>query len=322
MRYIFESAFAPYIAGLIDQKRADGFIYTSSEALLKRFDTFCKINFPEADTITYEIATEWSAIRSTESRNSRDNRMAALRQVSLYMLSLGIDAYVPRNYSKSQKPVLYVPNQEEMIVFFKEMDARTSPHPRYQRFIDECRMMFLLYYCCGMRVSEARLLKKEHVDWDNGVLTIFASKGHKDRLVYLPQDGIGALSEYLRHIEKTIPDSPWLFPGDDPSQPLTSVCVETHFSRCWTKLPFAANANKRPTPHCLRHAFVVERLNDWMLRGVDTRPMFAYLSKFLGHKSPSETFYYYHLVKKAFAVIKDKDRVSGIVIPEVAPHED
>ena len=43
-----------------------------------------------------------------------------------------------------------------------------------------------------MRVSEARFLKKEHVDWHNGILTIYASKGQKDRLVYLPQDGVRA----------------------------------------------------------------------------------------------------------------------------------
>ena len=317
----YQSAFAPYIAGLIQQKRADGFIYTISEYLLKRIDVFCKENFPEADTITYELAAEWSIIKPTESRNNRDSRVSALRQLSLYMLSLGIDAYVPYNYSKSQKPVLYIPTQGEMIAFFKEMSDRISPHPRYQRFIDESKVMFLLYYCCGMRLSEARFLKKEHVDFDDGILTIYASKGHKDRLVYLPNDGIRVVSDYLRHIEKIVPNSPWMFPGDDPSMPVSHVCVETHFKICWDRLPFAADSNKHPTPHCLRHAFVVERLNDWMQRGIEINQMHAYLSKFLGHKSPSETFYY-HLVKKAFSIIKERDKVSTRVIPEVIPYED
>jgi integrase len=321
MRYSYESAFAPYITGLIEQKQADGFSYTTSEYLLKRFDTFCKEAFPETDTILYELAAEWSVIRPTESRNFRDNRMGALRQLSLYMLSIGVDAYVPHNYTKRQKPVLYVPTQEEMTAFFKELDGLKSPQAKYQRFIDECRMMFLLYYCCGMRVSEARFLKKEHVDWENGILTIYASKGQKDRLVYLPQDGVGILAEYLRNIEKVVPDSPWMFPGENPSKPITHPPVDKRFKDCWARLPFAANANKQPTPHCLRHAFVVERLNDWMLRGVDTKQMIAYLSNYLGHKSPSETFYYYHLVKKAFTIIKQKDKVSGRVIPEVIPYE-
>jgi len=322
VKYTFKSVFATYITGLIEQKRADGFCYSSTEILLKRFDTFCIECFPNADTVTYELAAEWSAIRVTENRAFRNNRMGALRQLCLYMLSLGIDSYLPRNYCKSYMPVLYIPTREEMTAFFKEMDAWESRQARYQRFIDECKMMFLLYYCCGMRVSEARLLKKEHVDWNNGILTIYASKGHKDRLVYLPQDGIGILAGYLSRIEKAVPDSPWMFPGENPSRPIAHASVDSRFKKCWVKLPFAADINKSPTPHCLRHAFVVERLNDWMLRGVDTGQMLAYLSAYLGHNSPSETFYYYHLVKRAFTIIKQKDKVSERVIPEVMQYED
>jgi len=322
MKYTFESTFAPYIIGLIEQKRSDGFSYANGEKLLKRFDNFCKDNCPEINTITYELVSEWSAIKLTERRASRDNRMNALRQLSLYMLSLGLEAHVPHNYSKKLKPIQYIPTREEMIAFFKEMDIWKSPQPRLQRFIDECRVMYLLYYCCGMRLSEARLLKKEHVDWNKGILTIYASKGQKDRLVYLPQDGIKVLVKYLSYIEKIIPDSPWMFPGISPAQPISYNPVELRFNACWAKLPFAANANKRPTPHCLRHAFVVERLNEWMLQGLDIQKMIAYLSKYLGHKTPSETFYYYHLVKKAFAIIKEKDTVSRRVIPEVIPYED
>ena len=322
MRYTYESVFAIYITGLIEQKRTDGYKFYNEENLLKRFDTFCKERFPKIDKITYDLAAEWSVISPTEGKNFRADRMSALRQLSLYMLSLGIEAYIPHKYSKSRKSVLYIPTREEMAAFFKVIDACKSRQQKHQRFIDECKMMFILYYCCGMRLSEARFLKKEHVDWNNGILTIFESKGQKDRLVYLPQDGIGVLAEYLRRIEGIIPDSPWMFPGDDPSRPISGGPVERRFSKCWAKLPFAAAVNKRPTPHCLRHAFVIERLNDWMLRGIDTQQMLPYLSKYLGHKSPSGTFYYYHLVKKAFAVIKEKDRVSDRVIPEVILYED
>jgi integrase len=322
VKYSFESAFAPHIIGLIEQKRADGFSYAKGEKLLKHFDTFCAERFPEETSLTNELVAEWSAIRPTEGRGYRDSRMGTVRQLGLYMLSLGMDAYVPHKYSKIQKSILYIPTREEMTEFFKEMDKWKSPQPRLQRFIDECKMMFLLYYCCGMRLSEARLLKKEHVDWQNGILKVYESKGHKDRLVYLPQDGVAALAKYLQHIEGIIPNSLWMFPGLNPSQPISCRPVENRFNTCWAKLPFAPNANKHPTPHCLRHAFVVERLNDWMLQGLDTQKMLGYLSKYLGHTSTNETLYYYHLVKKAFAIIKEKDTMSSRVIPEVIPYEE
>jgi len=50
--------------------------------------------------------------------------------------------------------------------------------------------------------------------------------------------------------------------------------------------------------------------------------MLPYLSRYLGHKSPDETYYYYHLVEKAFDTIREKDTVSGKVIPEVVPYEE
>jgi len=322
MRYTFESTFAPYIMGLIEQKRADGFIYVDGERMLKRLDTFCKERFPGTDVITRELVEAWSVIIPTEKKSSRNSRICVLRQLSRYILSLGIDAHIPHKYSEGPRPILYIPTRDEMTAFFKEMDSLKNTQPRHQRFVDECKMMFLLYYCCGMRMSEARLLKKEYVDWDNGILTIFASKGHKDRLVYLPQDGIGVFAKYLRFIENRVPDSPWMFPGENPDSPISSIVVARYFKKCWMKLPFASDINKCPTPHCLRHAFVVERLNNWMLLGIETKKMLAYLSKYLGHKSPSETYYYYHLVKKAFAVIREKDKVSNRVIPEVIPYEE
>ena len=48
--------------------------------------------------------------------------------------------------------------------------------------------------------------------------------------------------------------------------------------------------------------------------------MLPFLSKYLGHTSPSETFYYYHQVAEAFRIIRDRDITGKRVIPEV--HED
>ena len=66
----------------------------------------------------------------------------------------------------------------------------------------------------------------------------------------------------------------------------------------------------------LRHTFVVFRINGWMTQGLDLNVLMPYLSKFLGHKSPGETFYYYHQVLEAFRIIREKDTVAKSVIPE------
>jgi len=322
MKYTFESKLSPYIVGLIQQKRTDGFSYANDEYHLKKLDEFCVASFPDAATITRKLASEWSTIRPTEGGSYRNRRVNLLRQLSLYILSLGCDAYVPRNPGKVSKPVLYIPSRAEISAFLAKVDSLESLRYHGRRTFRAYKVIFRLYSCCGLRLSEARLLKREDVDFDKGVLTIYKSKGHKDRLVYLPTDGKQILNDYRVFIETAAPHSPWLFPGLNIEKPLTGAAIQHKFKECWTGLPFAVNADKIPTPHCLRHAFVVDRLNDWMRQGLDTQELLPFLSKYLGHKGPSETFYYYHLVDHAFSIIREKDMMSHRVIPEVYEYEE
>ena len=46
-----------------------------------------------------------------------------------------------------------------------------------------------------------------------------------------------------------------------------------------------------------------------------------YLSNYLGHKGPMETYYYYHQVEDVFQTVRRKDTVSARVIPEGAYEE-
>jgi integrase len=320
MRHTFESRISTHIIGLIRQKQADGFNYTVEEYHLKKLDEFYISAFPDETSVTRDIAAKWAQLRPTEGVNYRNRRVSVLRQLSLYILSLGLDAYVPRNNGAVAKTVLYIPSRDEMTAFFEKLDSWEARGHCGCRTVHEYKMLFRLYYCCGLRLSEARLLKKEDADFYRGILTIYKSKGHKDRRVYLPADGKQMLADYAGYIEKVAPLSPWLFPGQDISKPLSASAIQHRFIDCWNTLP--VQTDKRPSPHCLRHAFVVERMNEWMLQGLNTQELLPYLSRHLGHKSPSETFYYYHLVSNAFAVIKDKDIVSRRVIPEVFEYED
>ena len=320
--YTFSSAFAPYIEGLIRQKRADGFSYTVGEYHLIKFDEFCAAHYPDTKTVDHGLAAAWAEIRPTEGRSYRNRRVEQLRQLCLYMRSLGLETYVPRTMGREPKPVLYIPSRAEVAAFFAELDSWQCRNSRGKRTVDEYKVLFRLYYCCGLRLSEARLLKKENVDFAKGILTILRSKGPKDRLVYLPPDGAQMLEEYNREMKKRFPQSPWLFPGQDPNRPLSEPAIQHRFKDCWRRLAFAGSTDKEPTPHCLRHAFVVERMNGWMAHGIDLQAMLPYLSSYLGHQTPAETFYYYHLVDRAFAVVREKDTVSGRVIPEMQAYEE
>lgn len=324
MTNAFESGLKSYIIGLIAQKRADGFAYISEEKLFGQLDSFCMEQFPDIRTVTYDFAARWSSAQPSEGSGYHNRRISALRQLSLYMLSLGRDAYVPDCFFwKECKPALYIPSKYEVSALFHVMDAQEHwSHSIVRRLEKECRIMFLLYYCCGLRLSEARLLRRCDVDLERGILTVSVSKGNKSRLVYLPADGSGVLMKYMKKQKSVYPLCEWMFPVWNPEKPISSSGVEQCFNRYWSKLPMSQSLDRHPTPHCLRHAFVVERLNDWMLRGIDTNEMLPYLSCYLGHKSPEETYYYYHLADTAFDVVRKKDSLSRRIIPEVVPYKD
>ena len=71
----------------------------------------------------------------------------------------------------------------------------------------------------------------------------------------------------------------------------------------------------------MRHTFVVKRMNLWMENGTSLKEMLPFLSRYLGHQSPDETFYYYHQVAEAFRIIRKNDKTGISVIPEVELYE-
>ena len=98
---------------------------------------------------------------------------------------------------------------------------------------------------------------------------------------------------------------------------IPKTSIDKRFKQFWGMTPSSKHCDKDPTPHSLRHGFVVDRLNSWILNGINIDIMFIYLSKYLGHKDPDESFYYYHLAKDAFRILRQKDSMSSEVIPEV-----
>ena len=50
---------------------------------------------------------------------------------------------------------------------------------------------------------------------------------------------------------------------------------------------------------------------------IPLQEMMPYLSNYLGHTDPVETYYYFHQIEEAFRTVRRKDTVSARVIPEV-----
>lgn len=320
--YSYSSSLAPSIEGLIAERRASGFMYNSAEYILKEIDTFCIENNYTVTTVTKELADKWSMLRDTEGWVGRKNRVTILRQLSKYIISLGETAYLPHTVESGNYRLSHIFSPKERLEFFEALDSLTMHlNGKYTAvLLEESRVIFRLYYCCGLRFSEPLDLKWENVDLNEGWIKILQSKGYKDRILWLLEDILEMLRAYKDKISITFPDAEYVFPGTKPGGRIADNTVRTHFRRALAETSCADISNP-PTIKSFRHTFVVDRLNQWIADGEDVLKKLPYLCKFLGHSSIHESLYYYHEVEEAFNIIRKKDKTAKIVIPEVIPYE-
>jgi len=318
--FVFESALSPYIQGLLDEKRAMGYKYDVEAYVLRRFDQYWVETIGDSAQVTPETLAGWLKQSSTEGKSSQSQRIWVVRQLSFYMNGIGMASYIPTDRIRRSRPVIHILTGDEIHGLFRVIDdyAPSRPSKDTARMASEYRVIFRLILTTGLRRAEAATVRVQDIDWEMRAIAVYNAKDRKDRLVYMSEDMTRLCREYLGSLQCLIGSEPyWLFPGVDSSKHVSPGSLGLLFHRFWHSTPFAASCEKNPTIHSLRHTFVVIRMNIWMEQGIDLNVMLPYLSRHLGHKSPNETFYYYHQVSEAFRIIRQKDTLASAVIPGV-----
>jgi len=142
------------------------------------------------------------------------------------------------------------------------------------------KVMFLMYYSTGLRLSEARLLKWEDVSFEEGIIHVRKGKGAKDRIAILQDQLADLLTDYRQSIPET---QHYVFAGRHYKKPISARAVQWAFiqARRRAKLP------EWVTAHVLRHSYattVLKNATDLLT-----------LKELLGHKKLVTTSRYLHL---------------------------
>jgi integrase/recombinase XerD len=141
-------------------------------------------------------------------------------------------------------------------------------------------------YGAGLRVSEVANLKVSDIDSQRMTLRVEQGKGQRDRTVMLsPQ-----LLELLRAWWRAARPPVWLFPGQNPINPITP----RQLNRAVTAAKDLAGISKRVSPHTLRHSFATHLLE----QGADIRV----IQVLLGHAKLETTALY---TRVAVSTIRD-----------------
>ncbi len=135
---------------------------------------------------------------------------------------------------------------------------------------------FSVAYGAGLRVSEVVSLKVSDIDSERMTLRVEQGKGQRDRYVMLsPQ-----LLEVLREWRRAAQPWAWLFPGQNPVNPMTA----RQLGRAVHTAAREAGIAKRVSPHTLRHSFATHLLE----QNVDIRV----IQVLLGHAKLETTALY------------------------------
>lgn len=321
--YTWVSKLGPYIKDFIALKQSNGFIYKCEKYELSRFDKFCFENKElDVGTVTRAQMKIWSKQFSNENINTRNERISRLRLFSKYLKSIGIDSFMPPGSGGRYKPIVAVPSVNELKQFFTYVDNHEYiSNEQSLIHINLCYpILFRLLYCCGMRLAEACYLKRSLVNFEDKSITILQSKGFKDRKVYFSNDLGIQIKKYDLKMDSHIPNREWMFVGKIKANPYPKTSVDRVFHQFWVEA-FPLWEGRYPTPHSLRHCFVIHKITQWVNESVNINFMMPYLSKYLGHDNPNETYYYYKNMEPIFSSIQQKDTHSSQIIPEVTCYE-
>jgi integrase len=312
---------ADAISGLVAEKRALGYKYVSEERVLERFEAFSASEFPGLETLTRASVQAWVAAARQRSVKpaTMNNLIAPVRELARWLARRGVQAYVlpGGELPKLARYVPYIYSDKELAALFTATDrCRYCPEVPFRHLV--MPVLFRTIYACGLRASEARLLRVEDVDIDTGVLQIRDAKGGKDRQLPVSEPLRKRLADYHAKLAGQ-PGWEWFFPGATPDVPLTLGNVNHNFRRfLWqARIPHGGRGHG-PRVHDLRHAMAVNNLRSWFARGENVGALLPVLQTYLGHSSIGDTAYYLRLTAESYPDITARvAQAFGDIVPAV-----
>jgi len=161
------------------------------------------------------------------------------------------------------------------------------PHLSYhhrETKAEQLKLVFALYYGCGLRRTEGYNLTFDDLDFDKQTIFIKQGKNYKDRIVPMSENVYKALQNYIynfRHLQKT--DHKRLFIH-------TTGNLNKSLQDLQNMSENEAIKAKKLTLHILRHSIATHLLQNGM--------SVEQISRFLGHSSLDSTQIYTHITEQ------------------------
>jgi len=270
-------------------RRALGFKLERSGKLLPDFiDYLASCGSP---TVTTVAAIAWA----TQPRDCHPawwtQRLVLVRGFAKYLHTLDPGNQVPPIEllpHRRSRTTPYVYSAADIAALLAAADTLQSPlrATTYKTLIG-------LLAATGLRTGEAIALDDNDFDRRHGVLVIRKSKFGKTREVPLHATTVQALVRYASDRDQIAPrrKTPSFLISTARTRLFYQNVHET-FLRLVYAAGIAERRPRRPRIHDLRHSFAIETVLAWYRAGADVEARMPLLSTYLGHVSPSATYWY------------------------------
>jgi integrase len=279
----------PILRDYLSLRRSLGFKLEREGSLLPDFIAF--LDKSRSPVITSALALAWAMQPAAATTYWWATRLSMVRAFARYVHTLDPRTEIP--------PQDVLPRTRPRTQPYIYADAEVAGLMNATQHIQDpfraltFRTLIGLLASTGMRVGEAIGLDQTDLDPKEGILTIRNGKFGKSREVPLHPTTLKAIQNYAcrrnRHFPR--PPSPAFFRSLAGSR-LIYQNVHSTFLRLVQWAGLSHRKPRRPRTHDLRHAFAVRTLLDWHQAGMDVERQLPLLSTYLGHTSPSCTYWY------------------------------
>ena len=302
----YQSCFKEYLEMFSDYMRASHHWSSGYDYNILSFDRYCAEQFPDDKCLSQEMIDLWCRKRDTETNLSCHTRQCCIVALVKYLRARGLsNVHGPDRPKKNRS--LYVPHaftDEELRNFFHACDS-ICYKPGHRRRCDKLKklttpVIFRVLYSTGMRTNEARLLARDDVGLEEGIISIKQSKGEQQRYVVIHPTLLPILQRYDRKVAVLCPDRHYFFPSPRGGC-LTNTWITDVFREMWDKYN-----SSHATAYELRHHYAIVNINHWQDMGFELYDHLLYLSKSMGHCSEESTRNYYAIVPAHADTLEEK----------------
>lgn len=315
----FESGAAAQIESFVRSRLAADAICGSALDNLYFFDKHCATEFPGEARLTQPMVDTWCLRRPTETAGSCRSRCQVIATLVGFLRERGETYVEPPDLPRPQGTP-YVPHaftDEELDGFFRIADSleltECMDKDTRVRTMRTVPVVFRLLLSSGIRTCEARLLRRDLADLDEGVLRIAEGKGRSERLVALHPSMLPIMRDYDAAMEEVYPGRAYFFPNGADGH------ISRHLLATWFRDIWKQVSDERACAYELRHHFATTCINGLVGRGVEGLRDLEWVSKAMGHTSVEETIKaYYHIVPALHRLLQERCGGSfDEIVPEV-----